>query len=476
MLASVPVKLLTERLSDPDLWWHLRTGQLIVATHHIPRADVYSYTVPGKHWVVQEWLSEVILHGIQKAFGLYGILAFRALILFAVYALVAWLFVRRSGNTLATWTLFGLTAYAGSVNWTERPNILSFLLFVVTMILVEERGKAIWFFIPLAALWANIHGMVLVGIGFVGLLMVAEWLKVGLRRDGASRQYARRLSIVTVGSIVATLANPAGPRFLTYSFRLIGAVRNLVTEWASPNFHEIGEMIFLVLLIVTFIIFALNRREVDLSDLLLVVVFTVLALQAVRNLALSSIVIGLTTTRYLPVAKDKAVRTKRDINERSGALIGGVALIAAALGLAVVLVNGFPKSDRFADIVNKTYPVATIDRLDKPGVRVFVLDVWSGLVIDRAWPNAHVYSDLRTDLYGAAMILRYQRTISALPEALTNLDSACTTHVLVRTKDALAQELRLDHDWLVIQSDKRSVLFARRAPAAGCSMYPIPAV
>src|SRR5437660_9562252 len=94
MLASIPVKLLTERLSDPDLWWHLRTGQLIVATHHIPRADVYSYTVPGRHWVVQEWLSEVTLHGIQKAFGLYGILAFRALILFVVYALVAWLFVR----------------------------------------------------------------------------------------------------------------------------------------------------------------------------------------------------------------------------------------------------------------------------------------------------------------------------------------------------------------------------------------------
>jgi hypothetical protein len=235
-------------------------------------------------------------------------------------------------------------------------------------------------------------------------------------------------------------------------------------------------MIFLFLIIVTFVVFVLNRREVDLTDLLLVVVFMVLALQAVRNLALSSIVIGLTTARYLPAIGTNRASESKELTERSSTFMGVFGIAAATLGLLVVLIHGFPSSDRFGDIVNKAYPVATIDRLDIPGVRVFVLDVWSGLVIDRTWPNAHVYSDLRTDLYGAAMIREYQRTISAFPEALRNLDSVCTTHVLIRPKDALSQVLRLDPHWRVIQSDTHAVLFARAGIAAGCDAYPIPPV
>jgi hypothetical protein len=44
---------------DPDLWWHLRTGQWIMETGHIPRSDPFSFTRAGSPWVSHEWLSEV---------------------------------------------------------------------------------------------------------------------------------------------------------------------------------------------------------------------------------------------------------------------------------------------------------------------------------------------------------------------------------------------------------------------------------
>ena len=44
---------------DPDLWWHLRTGQLIVETGHVPHSDPFSFTRAGHAWVSHEWLSEV---------------------------------------------------------------------------------------------------------------------------------------------------------------------------------------------------------------------------------------------------------------------------------------------------------------------------------------------------------------------------------------------------------------------------------
>src|SRR5262245_23781241 len=43
---------------DPDMWWHLRTGQLI-CEHGIPRHDVFSFTATDHTWITHEWLSEV---------------------------------------------------------------------------------------------------------------------------------------------------------------------------------------------------------------------------------------------------------------------------------------------------------------------------------------------------------------------------------------------------------------------------------
>src|SRR5947207_3130396 len=56
-------------ITDPDYWWHLRTGHLIVDSHAIPRVDPYSFTLPGKAWVAHEWLAEVLIYGLQSAGG-----------------------------------------------------------------------------------------------------------------------------------------------------------------------------------------------------------------------------------------------------------------------------------------------------------------------------------------------------------------------------------------------------------------------
>ena len=40
---------------DPDMWWHLRTGESILL-HGLPQADTYSYTVPGTPWVASDGL------------------------------------------------------------------------------------------------------------------------------------------------------------------------------------------------------------------------------------------------------------------------------------------------------------------------------------------------------------------------------------------------------------------------------------
>src|ERR1051326_1220533 len=59
---------------DPDLWWHLQTGQDIVASRAIPQTDIYSCTKAGSEWVTHEWLSEVVIYAIFRASGWAGLL------------------------------------------------------------------------------------------------------------------------------------------------------------------------------------------------------------------------------------------------------------------------------------------------------------------------------------------------------------------------------------------------------------------
>lgn len=472
VLASVPAKSFAEKIADPDLWWHLRTGKLIAATHSIPHADPYSYTVPGKEWVVQEWLSELILHGIRNVFGLWGIYFWRTLMLTVIYLLVARLIHRRMGEGMGTWALLGLTAYAGSANWTERPNLFSFLLFVVVLDLLERRGRSIWWFVPMAALWANLHGMVILGVGTVAVVALTEWLKVALRWEGADREWARRLGLVTLSAAVATLVNPRGPELLAYSVRLVGAVSRLVTEWASPNFHEITSILFMVLLLVTIASFAFHPGRPNPTDVALALAFTVLGLQAARNLAVAGIVLGVVSSRYLPTALSAARSGSPHVREAAShsPLIGALGLVVALGGLGIVVANDFPRSDRPRDIVEKEYPLATLAALDgRSGVRVFAYDFWAGYLIDRSWPGLRVYHDTRVELYGTEQTLRYARTIAALPGWEESLDGSCTTHVLVRRDaDPLAEVLRLSPSWGIEKEEALGVLFARTTPAAGC--------
>jgi hypothetical protein len=470
VLASIPVKLLSDKLVDPDLWWHLKTGELI-ARDWIPSVDPFSYTVNGQPWVVQEWGAELILHGLRSAFGLYGILFYRAFVVLALYLIVARMMRRRMGSGIGTWALLGLTAYAGSANWTERPNLLSFLLFAATLVLIERKDNRIWLFIPIAALWANLHGMVVLGLGLVLLVAVTEWLKVMLRWPRSDRTWAMRLTQVAAMGILASLLNPYGPGLLTHAVRLIGLVPGFVQEWASPDFHEPGAFLFLVLLLITIGGLAFSPERKDPTDLALALAFTFLALQAVRNLTLSAIVIGLVAARYLPSALDTIPRRQRDrqeVSAGSSALLNFAGAAITVLSLALVLVLGFPASDAPEDILDESYPVAAIDALDRQGVRVFALDGWAPLVIDRVWPNAHVYIDLRWDLYGERLSRNYRRIYFAHPAWDEELDRSCTTHVLMEPTAPIAEVLRLSAGWRVEREDDLATTFARVVTPAGC--------
>jgi hypothetical protein len=55
-------------MADPDMFWHIRTGQDILANGHVPTTDSYSWTMQGQPWIAKEWLSQA-LYALAYASG-----------------------------------------------------------------------------------------------------------------------------------------------------------------------------------------------------------------------------------------------------------------------------------------------------------------------------------------------------------------------------------------------------------------------
>ena len=59
-----------DALSDPDVWWHIRLGDWIIAHHQIPAGELFAYTAFGNPLVAHEWLSETIFAALAAVGGL----------------------------------------------------------------------------------------------------------------------------------------------------------------------------------------------------------------------------------------------------------------------------------------------------------------------------------------------------------------------------------------------------------------------
>src|SRR5580658_1241227 len=47
-------------ISDPDIWWHLRTGDWILAHRAVPFTDPFSSYGMGKPWIAYSWLFDLV--------------------------------------------------------------------------------------------------------------------------------------------------------------------------------------------------------------------------------------------------------------------------------------------------------------------------------------------------------------------------------------------------------------------------------
>jgi len=224
---------------DADYWWHLTTGRLIVEQSAVPSVDPYSFAYDGP-WVAHEWLGEVLIHllvttaGYPVTAALFGLAAASALILPA-YALY-----RAGISVRALLPFVAIGAYTLASFTTVRPQVLSWLLLAVLMVLLlslrSEQAVRLWLVPLLFVLWANLHGLWIVGVGVVIIYVLFTVI-------GHTPMAPRRLAAsgMLLASVAAAALTPAGLEGLGYPLRYVSRDdwgTSFIAEWQAVDLTD----------------------------------------------------------------------------------------------------------------------------------------------------------------------------------------------------------------------------------------------
>jgi len=160
---------------DPDVWWHLKTGEWIAQHHAVPHSDPFSYTRAGQPWVAHEWLSELAIYGIFRSTGYAGLILFFAAVISAAFVPL-YLRCKTDAVMAGAVTLWG--ALATTVVWGVRPQIFSFLLLSLWLLILERSEKKpellLWT-LPITLVWVNLHAGFILGPAFLALFIAGEF-------------------------------------------------------------------------------------------------------------------------------------------------------------------------------------------------------------------------------------------------------------------------------------------------------------
>jgi hypothetical protein len=455
--------------TDIDFWWHLRTGQLIAESHSVPRVDPFSFTAAGRPWVAHEWLWEL---GLFRLYGLGGYRAavlLSALIVTLAYAVLYRLLRHLGANELAAAGLVIWAAFLGLPNLGVRPREFTALFFAVFLDrLYRERAgesRLLWLLPVLMALWANLHGGFVFGLGLLGLFTLSEtvaWL-------AGRRAAPRRLWAVTLAAVLATALSPLGPRLLLYPLDYYLGGQNpsfrIVTEFASPDFHQAMNLVFAAGLIALMILPSTKERGSG-TDSLLVAVFALQALVSARQVTLCALVLPPVLVRRA-VPRFRFVRALAPARLPRTVSLVNLALLAGTLAGAIFFVSRATALQLGREPRTDGLPVAGARFIQENHLPDPVLNhqPWGGYLIHAWYPERRVFIDGRIDMYGAAVVDDYVQAVNATPQWADVLDRYGIQTVLIPRDSALAAVLRVDPHWQRLFQGAVEEVFGRTSGA-----------
>jgi len=458
--AIVLLSVLWRPAHDSDLFWQLRTGDLILDAGQLPEHEPFLANKADEPFAPVAWLGQVVYALLRRVGGWPLVHIVDGLLWTAALVAVGWS-LRLAGAS--AWVVAAAIVFANYTMYSSvstRPQTFGLLGFAVIVALVRwnlSLRTTLLIGAGVLVAWQNLHPSVAVGAMYLGVIALVGWVRRLLRR-GPVPWAATGLACLAP---IAMLATPAGLTTIEITSRNTDISRWLeINEWMplwELEARDDSRPEVWVGFAVSIALLVWRGRRVRVEDLAVALVFAGLALFSYRFVmfwAVATIPVWVACGSSEPDASaTKAPRPSLTLPALIGAFIVAIAIPTIR------------NPSHFADYV----PHTAIDRLHAENVRgtIYTHSVWAGVVIDRGYPDWKVTHDGRYYLRTKDEWSHYHAAaVGLVPIAELEARWAPVAFVL-RTKfdDGLIELLRQDRvGWKELAPEKDCVVFVRTPP------------
>ena len=207
-----------------DLPRHIQNGAtLLHGSTDVLYKNLYAYTEGNYPVTNHHWLSGVVFYILQRLIGFDGLVVFKVLLLLSAFCLLFAVALKK-----ADFWLVAVVAVPSILVLRERtglrPEIFSYFFIAFYLYLLSDlerhpEHKRIFWVIPVQILWVNLHIF-----SSIGIAIVAGFLLEKIK----DRTLARKLGLLLLGVLVATLINPYGAKIFYVFYWSINAYKTFV--------------------------------------------------------------------------------------------------------------------------------------------------------------------------------------------------------------------------------------------------------
>lgn len=446
-------------LSDSDSFWQIKIGQWILDHGAMPYTDFYSFTRPGEAWISTSWLSQVLFAFAHAQWGWAGPVILTAIATALAAAIFVYMLDARIEAPRAV--LFAMLALLLTLHHVlARPHILALPVMVawvgLLMAAADRRSAPSWTWLPLMALWANLHGGFVLGLALIGPISLEA---IEQAEKGQRLRLFMRWVLFGVGALVAACCTPYGWRTLMGATNILslGELLSLIFEWMPANFSTFTSFEGALLGLIAFGYY--RGLVLSAPRIFLILFLTWSALTHVRSIEAFAFLVPLVLAKPLgelfPRPQIDTVGADR-WPARTVTALGALMILAAGWTSTALFMAHHP----FTFTMTQT-PVAALDLLEqRKAKRIFNAYQFGGYMISRDIP---VFVDGRAELYGEKFVVDFfKATEGKQPELLPRLLDAYKIDATLLVADAPGPQI-LDHlkGWKRVYSDDIAVIHVR---------------
>lgn len=448
-------------ITPHDYWFYVRIGKDILESGAVPTVDTFSYTYPGRPIFYQPWLSAVLLWLAHSAGGATLTFLLRGICI-AIACGLLWVLMREAGTgTKLTTILTILLGLSSSMNWSVRPQIFAYPLFVLMLWVLwhwqQGRAKWMWLLPATSLLWANLHGSFVLAFFLLGSALLF----------GAGDK--KQLTIWFSLALLATFLNPRGIFVWQFVSDMLTSPSDqlFATEWRPPVNAGWQMNIFFAWLLLFIPLAALSPRRLSLLEWVWFLGFGWLALSGLRYVIWFMFIMALLSGPLLTEVIRPFTRESPDhANSRLNYVLGAILLFAP-----LMMLPGLRESwwvDSPPAYHEPTTPIAATEWLDGhpdlPGP--LFTDYTFGSYLTFALPSRLLWIDNRFNAYPPEHWETYQEVSAAGPawDELLDEDKVNLLMLSLTSQPSLVQAVEESDEWCEQYQDKTAAIFSRCEP------------